>query len=406
MPSRYLSSFGSEIRRLQSGGRGKLLLAIAAGWGLTIGTRTIYPVLLPHLRTSYGLTLTGAGALLTVLFVAYALGQLPGGVLADRIGERATLTLSLLLSSVALLLIVLARSSVVLFLVTALFGFGVGFYAIARFTAIAAIYPEGYGTAVGLTNAAPELGQALLPPVAGLIAVTIGWQYGFGFAIPLFVLIAVALWVTFPAHSADDRTAVDTFSFETLRYIARELRNPQVVLATLVLILGISIWQAFTGFYPTYLIEEKGLSPLVASILFGLYFGATALIHPISGVIYDRWNIRYTFLIVGISIPALLVLSLTESVVVLVVISVLLGTFLCFETATESYLVTALPSDIEGTGFGILRTIIFATGSISPILFGAVADRDLFDELFILLAVFALVMILVATRLPTVDGNS
>lgn len=45
-----------------------------------MGVRMIYPVLLPRIRTAYDLDLTTAGFLLTVLFLAYALGQLPGGV--------------------------------------------------------------------------------------------------------------------------------------------------------------------------------------------------------------------------------------------------------------------------------------------------------------------------------------
>ena len=377
-----------------------MLLVIAAGWGLTIGARTIYPALLPHLRASYGLTLTSAGALLTILFVTYALGQLPGGVLADRIGERKTLTLSLGISSVALLFVVLSRSSLVLFILTGAFGFGVGLYAIARFTAIATLYPEGYGTAIGVTNAAPEIGQAVLPPVAGLIAVAVGWQFGFGFAIPVFLIIAVVLWRSLPAHAPSERSAVDTFSSETLRFLLSELRKPPVVLATLLLVLGISVWQAFTGFYPTYLIEEKGLSSAVASALFGLYFGATALVHPLSGAIYDRLDVRFTYAIVGISVPVLVALTVVENVWLLVVISILLGTFLGFETSTESYLVRALPSSVEGTGFGILRTTVFATGATSPILFGAAADRHLFDEMFLVLAAITFVMVVLATRLP------
>lgn len=397
---RYLHAFAGELKHLGSDGRGSVLLAIAAGWGLTIGARTIYPVLLPHLRTAYGLSLTSAGALLTILFVMYALGQLPGGILADRIGERKTLTLSLGISSVALLLVVLSRSSLVLFVLTGAFGFGVGLYAIARFTAIATLYPEGYGTAIGVTNAAPEIGQAVLPPIAGVVAAAVGWQFGFGFAIPVFLIIAIVLWTSLPAHAPSERSAVDTFSSETLRFLLSELRKPPVVLATLLMILGISVWQAFTGFYPTYLIEEKGLSSAVASALFGLYFAATALVHPLSGAIYDRLDVRFTYAIVAISVPVLVALTIAENVWLLVVISILLGTLLGFETSTESYLVRALPSSVEGTGFGILRTTVFAAGATSPIVFGAAADRHLFDEMFLVLAAIMFIVIVLATRLP------
>lgn len=178
MIGRAIGSTASGLRQLRGDGRGRILLVVSLGWGLTIGGRTVYPALLPQLRVAYGLDLTVAGLLLSVLFATYALGQLPGGVLADRIGKRQTLTLGASVSATALLFVVLTRSATALFLAAALFGFAVGFYAIARFTAIARTYPEGYGTAIGLSNAAPELGQALVPPVAGLVAAVAGWRVG------------------------------------------------------------------------------------------------------------------------------------------------------------------------------------------------------------------------------------
>ena len=396
-----MGSAASELRRLWGDGRGRILLVVALGWGLTIGGRTIYPALLPQLRIAYGLDLTVAGLLLSVLFLSYALGQLPGGVLADRIGERRTLTLSASVSAVGLLVIVLTQSTIALFAATTLFGFAVGFYAIARFTAIARTYPEGYGTAIGLSNAAPEVGQAVVPPVAGLVAVVAGWRVGFGVVIPVFVAVAVSLWLVVPPASPDRTSAADSLTTDTLRYVAAAICRPPVILGTAAMVIGISVWQAFTGFYPTYLIESKELSSPVANALFGLYFAATALVHPLSGVIYDRLNVRYTYVPVAVAAVVLATLPVIEGVWALAAASVLLGGLLGFETSTESYLVSALPADIEGTGFGVLRTTIFAVGSVSPILFGAVADRGWFDELFIALGVAVGVTVVVATQLPS-----
>lgn len=400
MTSRYVSSFVEKFEALQGNGRGRILVALASGWGLTIGGRMIYPVLLPHLRTAYDLSLGDAGSLLTLLFMAYALAQLPGGVLADRIGERTTLAASLLLAAGMLLLVIFANSSLVLFVTTAAFGVGVGLFAIPRFTATASIYPENYGTAIGITNSSAELGQALLPAIAGVVAFSVGWQFGFGFTIPLFVVIAIALWSTVPERPPDKTSSVDSISIETARYVLAELRNPPVILGTVILIFGMSIWQALTGFYPTYLVEEKGISSVAASVIFGLYFVLSAIIHPISGAVYDRWNIRYPFLIVGVSVLGFVLLPILEGFWPLVGVTILLGAFLGFVTATESYLINALPADMGGTGFGVLRTISFTIGAMSPVLFGTAADRGYFDEVFFALGGLVIMMVLVGIRLP------
>lgn len=360
----------------------------------------MYPILLPHLRSAYGFGLSTAGVLLTVLFLAYAVGQLPSGILADRIGEAKTLVLSMVFSAGALAAIIAAGSTPLLFVSTALFGFGVGLYAIARYTALSNVYSEQLGTAIGVTNSASEVGQAALPPVAGFVAVAIGWRYGFGFVLPLFILVAMALWLTVPEHSNAEANAVETLSLETGRYVLSRLSQPSIVRGTSIFILGISVWQAFTGFYPTYLVEVKGLSTTAAGAVFGLYFALSALVHPISGTIYDRWGLRYTFSLVAVAAVALAALPAVEGLWALAAITVPLSAFLAFATATESYLVDALPADMEGTGFGLLRTVSFGFGAASPLLFGSAADRGFFDELFPVLAAVACLMVLFAVRLP------
>lgn len=388
------------VSSLWGDGRGRVLLTIAGGWALTIGGRMIYPVLLPYLRRAYGFGLSTTGVLLTVLFLAYALGQLPGGLLADSVGEKTTLVASMLVSAGAVVLMITVRSTLFLALATTVFGFGIGLYAIARFTALRNVYPDTFGTAIGITNASSEIGQAVLPPVAGVLAVSAGWQFGFGFTIPLFAVLAVAIWVVVPERSTEETEAVETFSVETGRYVLSALRQQSVVLGVVVFILGISIWQVFTGFYPTYLDEVKGLSPTTASFVFGLYFALAALMHPLSGRIYDRWGVRQTFVVVVGSIAGFVALTVVEGVWAIVGVTVLLSMFIAFATAMESYLVETLPDDIEGTGFGVLRTVSFALGAFSPVVFGSLAERGYFDELFLVLAVCTCGMVLIATRLP------
>lgn len=360
----------------------------------------IYPVLLPHLRAAYGLDLSSAGILLTVLFSAYALGQLPSGILTDRIGEVTTLILSMGVSAAAIVLIVTADSTVFLYVATAVYGLGIGLYAIGRFAALDNVYSEHFGTAIGVTNSASEVGQAALPPVAGFLAVAVGWRYGFGFTVPLFVLVACGLRIYVPVRPATETNAADALSLETGRYLLSQVSRPSIVHGTAIFVLGISIWQAFTGFYPTYLVEVKGLSSTTAGGIFGLYFALAAFIHPVSGTIYDRWGLRYTFLPVGVSAVALALVPVVEGTWSLVALTVPLSALLAFGTATESYLVDALPDDVAGTGFGLLRTISFGLGAASPILFGAAADRGFFDEVFLFLAALAGLMVLLATQIP------
>ncbi|OLZ39426.1 MFS transporter [Natrinema saccharevitans] len=396
-----LSALRSSAGDLWSGGRGKVLTAVAGGWFLSIGVRMIYPVMLPYLRSAYGLDLSAAGLLLTVLFVAYALGQLPGGVLSDRFGERTTLTTSAVLSAVTLTLVVTAGSTIVLFAATALFGFGTALYAVGRYTVLSRLYSDRLGAANGITAASQDAGQSVLPPVASVIAATVFWKFGFGFVVPLFLLVAGVLWFVVPPRAPDASDGGSGLDREDLRLLGSVLRQPSVTYATAAMILGLVVWQAFTSFYPTYLVDVKGFSTTVASFLFGTFFALGILIKPLAGAAYDRFGIKRSLTAVA-SGPtvALVALPVVEGFWSLAVLTALVSTLLGFATVLEPSMLRSLPAELRGTGFGFLRSVSFTIGATSPALFGAAADRGFFDEAFAVLAAFAGGMLLLAFLIP------
>lgn len=189
----HLVSLRREVNGLWAGGKGKILLAIAAGWGLLNGMRMIYPILLPYLSTEFNLTLTTAGLLVTLIWLGYAIGQVPGGILADQRGERKMLTASVVITTVGLILVIFAKTPVILFMATGLVGLGLSLYPVARITVLSDLYPDRIGRALGLTMATGDIGQTLLPPVAGALAAVFAWQVGIGFVIPLLGLMAIII---------------------------------------------------------------------------------------------------------------------------------------------------------------------------------------------------------------------
>lgn len=368
---------------------------------LTIGIRTSYPVLLPHLRVAFGLDIAAAGLLLTVVFVAYALGQLPGGVIADRIGEGTIMVVSLVFSAATIGLIVLAESAFLLFAATGLFGLATGLFGVARWTAIADLYPEHVGTANGVVNAAMDAGQALFPPIIGILTVALAWQYGLGIAIPLFALVAIGVWLAVPARTSPPISTGASTSLETVASVLSQLRRPKIVHGTATTVLSYSVWMTFTGFYPTYLIEVKGLSATVASVIFGGFFALGVLIKPVVGAAYDRIGIRTSFLVVvSVFGLALLLLPLVDSVWLIAAVTIPVSAVLGWNTVMETYLSVSFPDDVQNTGFGILRSVYFSLGAVSPTLFGVVAGWGLFEEAFVGMAGLAGAMMLLALWLP------
>lgn len=382
-----------------------MLAAIALGWGLLNGTRMIFPVLLPSLSAEFDLTLTTAGLLVTLIWVGYAVGQVPGGILADRYGERRILATSLATVACALVVVAVAPTAMALFVATALVGLGLSLYPVARITALSDLYPDRIGRALGLTMATGDTGQTVLPLVAGVLIAT-AWQAGLLFVVPLLVLLVVVVRMTLPANTSNSnpRSNDDSggeLSVERITYVLGELRHPTLVFMGVILFLYIGILQTFSAFYPTYLINVKGFSPTAASGLFSLFFAIGIVAKPLAGVAYDTVGVRRSLpVVLSGAILGFAILPVLEGFWLLTVDTALISTMLGSGAITQSYLSETIPEEIEGTGLGAVRSVASMLGATGPVLFGAVAERGFFDEGYLLLAALVGVMTLLTLRLP------
>lgn len=398
--SSALADLRTVVSELWSGGRGWILLGVAGGWFLSLGVRLVYPALLPYIRETFSLGLASAGFLISVLWFAYAIGQFPGGIIGDRLGEGNAIVLSTLVSGLAIAAVALSTSAWILFAATAFFGFSTAVFGPARFTILSAVYDKRDGTAVGLSLSAGEAGNAILPVVAGVLASAISWRLGFGITVPLFLLMALVLYRVVPSKLTTG-SAVDSLSIETLRYVARGITKRTILIVSGVHFLLFFVHQGFTGFYPTYLVEVKGLSPRLAAGLFGLFFVSGIVVQPIAGAGGDRFGQRKTLVVVSVvAAGSLLFLPFVDTLLGLVCLTVVASGLLGATPLTQTYLVNHLPADMRGTGLGLLRTTYIGLGATSPLIVGVAADFGYFDGAFLGLAVVAGGAVLLSRFIP------
>lgn len=393
------------VSPLWSEGRGWILLFVAFGWLLTLGTRYVFPALFPHLRSTLGLNLTTLGTLYTLLWATYAVGQFPAGFVGDVIGVRRTLTYSTLLSAVALLFIGFVTSFELLVVGMVLFGATSALYGPARFTIMTRIYPEYAGTAIGLTQASGQIGNVVLPAVSGVVATLFVWQAGFLYIIPLFVLAGIGIWAVAPSPRDADTEAGEGPDSPSVRGIVAITFSPLTIVLTGILSLAVFIIQGLTAFYPTYLVEMKELSPTTAATAFALLFASATVVQPVAGTLNDRIGTqRALLLIAGVLVVSLPLITLTTTFSQIIVVTVLLGGIFGTTPIVLTFLTKSLPEEIQGSGIGLVRTVYFLIASTGSFVVGSLADQGLFDESFFLLGTLALV-IFVSTlfigRLPS-----
>jgi MFS family permease len=187
-----------------------------AYWTVWVGTlinRTggfVVPLLAFYLTQGRGLSLSDAGAIVA-LYGAGSIGaSLVGGVLADRVGRRATMAMSLLGGAAVMLSLGLARSTPAIAVLVLALGFVSDLYrpAVAAFV-VDVVPAEHRLRAFGLLHWAINIGFSIAPLAAGLLA---GWSY-----LALFVIDAATMAIygvivllrvpeTRPAHPVDVST--------------------------------------------------------------------------------------------------------------------------------------------------------------------------------------------------------
>lgn len=139
------------------------------------------------------------------------------------------------------------------------------------------------------------------------------------------------------------------------------------------------------GFYPTYLIEVKGLSPTLATALFGF----AIVVQPLAGDLQDRIRAKPTLLmLVSAFFVTLLGLWFANGLLSLVVLTLLASSRTSTsEITTPSSRVTARGH--QSTGLGFLRTGWLAIG-----------DQGALKEGFLLLAITARIGLLFVLLIP------
>jgi predicted MFS family arabinose efflux permease len=153
------------------------------------------------------------------------------------------------------------------------------------------------------------------------------------------------------------------------------------------MIVFVFTYQALVAFLPTYLVEVKGIDQGVAAALFGLLFVVGAVVQPVVGHFADRYRERTVVLLVILfSTVSLLALPFADGVVVLSVLVPLLGVRIAAAPLASAFIVRELPTQVQGAGWGLIRTLFFALGATGSSVMGLFGDAGLFDAGFVLLA--------------------
>ena len=136
--------------------------------------------ILPFIRNDFKLNYTQSALVLSTFALAYGIGQLPAGWLADRIGPRILIMVGILGVAVVGVLVGLSQTYIMLLVFLVLMGLLAGGYHPASTPLISAsVEPNQRGRALGFHLIGGNLGFAVTPIIAAAIAANWDWRASF-----------------------------------------------------------------------------------------------------------------------------------------------------------------------------------------------------------------------------------
>ncbi|MBA7473208.1 putative sulfoacetate transporter SauU [subsurface metagenome] len=361
-----------------------------------------YGVVLISIAQEFGASLLVLGILANILGFTFGLTALPAGFLADRISERRLLILCCLGMGGASIAVGLSPDIYLLGTALAVLGMALGIYHPTGAAFIARVASQR-GLAFGYQGMGGNLGQALGPVLAGVIAAFLGWRAAYLiFAVPaLFLAVMFFFFIRDEIHLTQPSTTEKSMEKLSLRpYIV------PLLLIFAVQVLNGFIYRGTITFLPLYLSQRIQFAFLnIDPVLIAGSFTTIALVFGVCGQFFGgyiaerrrREGIVCFLALMGV--PPLVLMGNSEGVILMVATSAFAFFHFMAQPVYNCLVADYSPADWRGRAYGISYFCVFGLGSLSASLMGYIADRLGINWVFTTAAGFALLVLVGTTFL-------
>ena len=269
-----------------------ILALVAVATMINYLDRTVLGIAAPHLSKELGLNAAAMGIVFSAFSWSYALLQIPGGIFLDRFGTRVTYFLALTLWSGFTAVMGLVNSLTTLVLTR----IGVGVFEAPCFPAnsriLATWFPQHErARANSIYSVGQYAGIAFLSVPLFWVTQQFGWRGLFFLAGGFGILLGIVFWLRYREPSESATVSASELAYieaggggeyrgERLKFswshIGWLLRHRQIVGASIGQFGGNSTQVFFVTWFPTYLVNVRGMDFINAGMLTALpYIGAS-----------------------------------------------------------------------------------------------------------------------------------
>ena len=338
-------------------------------------------------------------------FLAMGILAIVAGRLSDRYGPKWVLGISGALFGFGFGLISLVNEPWHLFVIFGVFiGLGMSTHDVVTLSTIARWFEGRRGLMSGVVKVGTAFGQIVLPPVAALLIVTLGWRPAVALlgvlAFVLLVIAALAMKIPDTRQTPNPSQDVSGLTFQQARKTRLFWQLCLIQFLFFPTLMTVPVHLAVHGM-------DLGMTAGRAALLLSVLGGASIVGRLVMGGGADRFGGKNAYILSFVLLLASLVgLVATSAHLPLFLIVALYGvTHGGFFTLVSPVVAEYFGMQAHGSIFGTILFCGTLGGSIGPILAGRVFDlTGSYQPSFIGLGVLALIGLVVAFYLPITDA--
>lgn len=414
-----------QLLRQATPGQRRTLLAAALGWMLDSFDAMLYALVLAHIMRDFGMTKATAGLLYTLTLVASGMGGVLFGFIADRIGRKRALMLSILTYSFCSFASGLSTGIVSLAVFRFILGLGMGGEWNTGATLVAETWPDELrAKAIALVQSSWAIGFALAALVAGIVLRYSNWRTVFFVGIlPAILTLWIRnrvpeseMWKERQRGTGAASQSVTTRNESSNDSFSQIFRSPYLKSTMTLLFVnffGMFGWWGLFTWIPPYLslpIEQGGrgfgvmgtTSLLVVLNLFGMFPGYASF-----GWVADHLGRRRSFILYTFTAAILVPLyAMARSQTALLILGTIVAFFgTGFFSGSGIVGSEIFPTRVRARALGFTYNGARTMSSLAPFTIGWVGQIKGLSWAFYLCAASFLLASLIASQLPETKGK-
>ncbi|WP_206912425.1 hypothetical protein IGL98_000140 [Enterococcus sp. DIV0840] len=348
-----------------------LIFALMAGYSMIYMDKSMISTAIITMAEEFSLDTGQTGLIMSFFFLGYSLMQIPGGWLADKIGAKKVLMLSLAIISIFSFAFG-AVSSLMLFMVIRFFaGLGHGGYPPSCSKSIADNFPQERRTFIqSLILSTSGIG-GILAFTLGANLININWRYGYLALGTLFAVALVLVGVFVPKQATSEKTSGNKPAIK----FSQVITNRNVLVLFVAMLLLNFLLYGNMSWLPSFLAKKFAIDIKTISYLLAVNAIFQTIATMFAGKLLSKLFLgkERIFIISATVLAAILVAAFVASnnlvVSMICLISVSMVSVSAF-TAIFTWPHKIMDPSIIGSSIGIINTGGTLGGFLAPMILG------------------------------------